>query len=160
MDERNKLRRAQKQLFLLGMLKIPMIGFVRPRIISINDQKAVLKVRLKRRTRNHLKSMYFGAMAVGADLAAGLHTYYLAGDDAQRMSFVFKSISAEFHKRAETDAFFVCNDGEKLSKAIRESIESGERVHQNVQVLVLNTADEVVATFDMTVSFRFKAQTV
>lgn len=157
MDERKKLQRAKKQLFLLGMLKIPMIGFVRPRIVSINNQKAVLKIKLKRRTKNHLKSMYFGAMAVGADLAAGLHTYYLAGDDSRRMSFVFKSIGAEFHKRAETDAFFVCNDGEKLSTAIQESLQSGERVNQDVQVLVLNTADEVVATFNMTVSFRFRS---
>lgn len=156
MDDQNKLKRIRKMLFLLGLFKIPMIGFVRPKLVSIDDEKAVVRIRLRRRTRNHLKSMYFGAMAVGADLAAGLHTFYVAGDDYKRMSFVFKSINSEFHRRAESDVLFVCEDGAKLKVAVNAALESGERVNETVEVLVRDRENEVVATFSMTVSVKFR----
>lgn len=156
MDDKRRLKYIRKQLFLLGFFKIPMIGFVRPKLISINNDQAVIKIRLRRRTRNHLKSMYFGAMSVGADLAAGLHTFYLAGEDQKRMSFVFKSVNAEFLRRAESDVLFICNDGPKIKTIIDQALASGERVHESVEVLVQDEAKEIVATFQMTVSVKFR----
>ena len=41
-------------------------------MVELSDDKCVVKVPLKRRSRNHLRSMYFGALAAGADCAGGL----------------------------------------------------------------------------------------
>lgn len=143
-------------LWLLGIFKIPMVGYVRPRLIAADSEQISVKMRLRRRTRNHLKSMYFGSMSVGADLAAGLYTYYVAGENYKRMSFVFKSMSAEFHRRAETDVLFICREGKKLEQAVTQALESGERVHETVEVLVQDQEGEIAATFQMTVSVKFK----
>ena len=60
--------------------------------------------------------MYFGAMAVGADLSAGLHTFYFAEKDQNRMHFVFKAMDCQFLKRAETDVRFISREGDKIKQ--------------------------------------------
>ena len=60
------LNKIRWMLRLLGWIKIPLIGYVRPRLVNLDDNVAVVKIKLRRRTRNHLHSMYFGALAIGA----------------------------------------------------------------------------------------------
>ena len=52
-----------------------MINFVSPRIVDIDDTKAVINVPLNIKTRNHVKSMYIGSMVVGVDLVVGFSAY-------------------------------------------------------------------------------------
>ena len=51
-----------------GLLKAPLIWLCRPKVIEHTDEKIEMAIRLRRRTKNHLGSMYFGALAVGADV--------------------------------------------------------------------------------------------
>lgn len=149
------LRRMQWMLFLLGRLKIPMIGFVRPRIMEMDDQKVIIRIRLRRRTRNHLGSMYFGALSVGADLAGAIHSVYFTG--GKGMSMAFKSMQAEFVKRAEGDVFFESKDGKLISQTIEESRQTRERVNRMVEVTAKNIKGELVAHFKMEISIKMKS---
>ncbi|HEY8887948.1 MAG TPA: DUF4442 domain-containing protein, partial [Gallionella sp.] len=54
-------------LRLFGFAKIPMMLYVRPSVMEISNERVVVRIPLTRRTRNHLGSMYFGALSVGAD---------------------------------------------------------------------------------------------
>ena len=54
-----------------GIFKVPLIWYCRPKVIEHTDEKIEIKIALKRRTRNHLGSMYFGVLAVGADITGG-----------------------------------------------------------------------------------------
>ena len=144
-------------LFLLGFAKIPIIGFVKPKLITLNDEEASVKIRLRRRSKNHLKSMYFGALAVGADVAAGLHAFYFAEKMGKKVSFAFKGMNAEFLMRAESDITFISEDGAKVSDAMNRSLELGERINEPISVLAKNSKNEIVATFEMIVSVRVKA---
>lgn len=47
---------------------IPLIWWIRPSVIEMGKKKTELKIALNRRTKNHLNSMYFGALAIGAEL--------------------------------------------------------------------------------------------
>ena len=143
-------------LFLLGFAKIPIIGFIKPRLIVLDDEKATVKIRFRRRSKNHLNSMYFGALAVGADVAAGLHAFYFAEKMGKKVSFAFKGMNAEFLMRAESDIEFISEDGAKVSDAMNRSLESGERINEPIMVLAKNTKNEVVATFEMIVSVKVK----
>jgi acyl-coenzyme A thioesterase PaaI-like protein len=142
-------------LFLLGLFKIPMIGFVRPRLMSIDDEHVVLRIRLMRKTKNHLGSMYFGALAVGADLAGAIHSMYFTGGKGMSMSF--KSMHAEFLKRAESTVFFESNDGKVIREMIDESRHSGERINRMVNVKAKNKNGEEVAVFHMEISIKMKS---
>lgn len=143
-------------LFLLGCFKIPLIGFVRPRLVSIDDDTVRVQIKLRRRTKNHLNSMYFGALAVGADIAGGIHAFYFAELADAKVSFAFKGMKADFIKRAESNIIFESNDGKLVQKAIEESRGNGERINQAIQVVASDKNNEIVATFEMIVSVKCK----
>ncbi len=150
------MRKMQWMTFLLGFVKIPLIGFVRPRLIELSDEKVTVKIKFRRRTKNHLNSMYFGALAVGADVTGGIHAFYFAEKMNKKVSFAFKSMHAEFVKRAETDVIFECNEGAKIESIIAESFEKQIRINQLVRVEAKNLSNEIVATFDMEISVKVK----
>lgn len=154
---KNSLRKMRRMLWLMGWVKIPMIAYTKPKLIQLNDEQALVRIKLRRRTRNHLNSMYFGALAVGADVAAGLHAYYFANKEGEKVSFAFKSVKGEFVKRAETDVIFLSKDGEIVEKSFQRAKQSKERVNQLVRVEARNTKDEIVAIFDMEISVKIKS---
>lgn len=150
------LKKMRWMLFLLGFVKIPIIGFVKPKLVTLDEERASVTIRLRRRSKNHLNSMYFGALAVGADVAAGLHAFYFAEKMGKKVSFAFKGMKAEFLMRAESDIEFISEDGAKVSDAMNRSLESGERINEPIMVVAKNTKNEVVATFEMIVSVKVK----
>lgn len=148
------LRKMRWKLCLLGLFKIPVVGFVRPRLISIDDDRVVVRIKLRRRTKNHLNSMYFGVLSVGADVAGGIHVFYFSELAGTKVSFAFKGMKADFIKRAETDVIFQSDEGGLVRSAIEMSKKSGERVNQPISVLAKDMNDQVVATFEMIVSVK------
>jgi hypothetical protein len=44
------MRKMQWMIFLLGLVKIPLIGFVIPRLIGLSDEKVAVKIKFRRRT--------------------------------------------------------------------------------------------------------------
>jgi acyl-coenzyme A thioesterase PaaI-like protein len=150
------IRKMQWMIFLLGLVKIPMIGFVRPSLIELSDEKVAVKIKFRRRTKNHLNSMYFGALAVGADIAGGIHVFYFSELEDSKVSFAFKGMKADFIKRAESDVCFQSNEGDLVRNAINQSKESGERVNQVIHVNATDSNAELVATFEMIVSVKCK----
>ena len=154
---RNKISLLTKMrwmVFLLGNLKIPMIGYVSPTLLQLDDDKAVVKIRLKRRTKNHLKSMYFGSLAIGADLVGGVHAFYYAKKLNTKISFAFKDVKAEFIKRAETDVLFATNEGTSIKAAMDRAVLENTRINQPVKVKAYNIYGEKVADFILTASFK------
>lgn len=141
-------------IYLMGKFKIPMIGYVNPKLLVLDDEVIKVKVKLRRRTKNHLNSMYFGVLAVGADLAAGAHAFYFAKKEGLKVSFAFKDFHADFIKRPETDVIFVMNDGQKIRLAVEEAQKKQQRVNQKVQVKAYNLYKEEVATFELTASIK------
>lgn len=133
-----------------------MIGFVRPRIILLNKNEAIVKIRMKRRTKNHLNSMYLGALAVGADIAAGMHAFFINDVESRNMRFAFKGMQAEFIKRADTDVYFKSFDGELIRQSFDLAIKSGESINREIKVEARDSNNELIANFIMTVSIKVK----
>ena len=67
----SKITKANLYLKIFGITKIPLLFFCRPKIIELDSKVVEIKIPLKRRTKNHLNSMYFGALSVGADITGG-----------------------------------------------------------------------------------------
>ena len=148
------LKSMQWKMFLLGFFKIPMMHFVRPQLLEIDEEKVKMKIRLRRRTKNHLNSMYFAALAVGADVAGGLQVFYFAEKHGKKVSFAFKGMTAQFLKRAETDTIFESNQGHIVAAAMKKSMETGERINDKIDVIAKNIQGEIVATFEMGISLK------
>ena len=50
-----------------GFTKVPLIFYCKPKVVDISNDSVTLKIPLLRRNRNHVGSMYIGALAIGAD---------------------------------------------------------------------------------------------
>jgi len=148
------IRSMQWKLFLLGFFKIPLIGFTRPKLIALDEKNVSVKIRLNRRTKNHLNSMYFGALAIGADITGGIHVFYFSEILNKKVSFSFKRMNAQFLKRAESDVYFSSNEGQIIKEAIEESIKTGERINKSIMITAKNESQEIVATFEMISSLK------
>ena len=148
------LRKMNWLLFLMGLVQIPLIGFVRPKLIEISDEVVKVKIKLRRRTKNHLKSMYFGALAIGADIAAGIHVFYFSETKGVKTSFAFKGMKADFIKLAESDVTFICDEGKLIASLLDESVEKKERINHTVIVKAIDAQNEIVATFEMIISLK------
>lgn len=152
--QRKLVRKYQRKIFWLGFWKIPMLHYTRPKLLLIDEEHIILKIKLRRRTKNHLRSMYFGALCVGADIGAGVFTLYHADLQKLKISFAFKSMSVQFVQRAESHVRFICKDGDKLKRMIADCKETGKRQNQVVAVEALNESNELVATFMMEASAK------
>lgn len=141
-----------------GFRKIPMLFFCRPSLVECDDKKVTLSIALKHRTRNHLGSMYFGALAVGADCAAVLIAMNQIKSSGENVSLIFKSLSANFLKRAEGDVHFTCVQGAEITALVMQAIETGARVEMPVKVIatVPLISNESVAEFVLVLSLKLR----
>ena len=144
-------------LRLFAWRRIPLIAVLRPTVLEAGPRRCRVVIPLTWLTRNHLGGMYFGALCIGADLAGGLLVMNMIQARRSRVAFLFKDIQADFLKRAEGDAEFSCDDGEKLMALLERAEAGGER--QQDTVLVTATVPdklqgEPVATFRLTISMK------
>lgn len=150
------LRRMQRNLCLFAWFKIPMIAFCRPKITLWTEDEVVVKIKRSRLTNNHLKSMYFGALMVGADLAAGMHAFAYASTGNTKISLAFKSCSAMFYYRPDTDVFFHATVGNLVKDMIARSRSTQLRVQEIIPVTVLDGNGNLVAEINMELSLKVK----
>lgn len=146
------------KLFGMGLFQIPLIAFIRPKIIEV-DGKLAIKVPLCWRTKNHLGSMYFGVLAAGADLACGLLALETIEKSGKNVSLIFKDFKAEFLKRAEADTVFLCEDEEAARDLVKKAIETGDRVERRMPVVATvpsRFGSEPVARFELTLSLKLR----
>lgn len=148
--------RETLSLRLFGLTKIPLLFYVGVSVAEISPERMVVRIPLRRRTKNHLGSMYFGALCIGADCAPGAFAMYLIRQQPARISMVFKDFQAEFLKRAEGDVDFICNQGKEIAELVAQAAASDERVERQVDVIatVPSISDEPVARFKLTLSLK------
>ena len=142
---------------MLGITKIPMIWFCKPSVVEIDEDHCVLKIKLKRKTKNHVNSMYIGALTVGADLAGGILALELVNKSGRKMNPVFKDMQANYLKRAEGDVYFTCTEGDKIKDMVQKAVDTSERINQPVNITATvpdKLGDEPVAEFVLTLSLK------
>ena len=138
--------------------KVPLIGYLKPGILLLNDEILVIKLPLTRRSKNHLHSMYFGALAVGADLAGGLYAFYYSRRLNISTALVFKSFHAEFLRRPESDVYFTCTMGNKVKDMLLECQNTKQRISQLIEINAythyMTDSREHVARFQLELSLN------
>jgi hypothetical protein len=142
-----------------GLWKVPLLFSVRPRVRELGEKKAVVEIRLNRWTKNHLGSMYFGALAIGADCVVGLlATHQINRQGGGSVHLSFKDFQADFLTRPEDHVLFVCEEGEKLARFVEKVLASGERENLTVKAYASTASrpEKPVAHFQLTLSLKRK----
>jgi acyl-coenzyme A thioesterase PaaI-like protein len=138
-------------------LRIPVLLFIGPRVVELDDEGAAVMVPLGWRTKNHVGSMYVGVMAAAADLASGMNAFSLIRSRYRQVVPVFKFANMEFLKRADGDTVFRTGEGRRIAKAMEEAVRTGQRVTLPVEVVATvpsRYGDEPVARFTMGLSVK------
>lgn len=151
--------RDQAMISLFGLFKVPMIFWVGPKVIRLNDDECRVEIKLNRRTKNHLNSMYFGVLSTGADIAGGLIAMKCIEESGKKVALSFKDFHADFLKRAEGDTIFVNTQGREIKKFVEEVVRTGERMNMPLEIVAYTpkySATEPVAKFVLTLSLKAK----
>lgn len=152
-----KLTPPTLKLRAFGLAKIPLLFAVRPKVLELDSNSCKVLVPLSYVTKNHLGSMYFGALSIGADTAIGLMALEVISDYPKyKMAPIFKNIHGEFLMRAEKNVIFDCQAGDQIRAMIDEAIESGERVTQAIKTKAYSEGhpEEIVAEFELGLSLK------
>ena len=152
----SKITKLTWLIRLFGFSKVAMIYYCRPKVIAVDSDSLEIKIPLNRRTKNHINSMYFGALSVGADITGGFLAMPPIQKSKRKIILVFKDFNAKFLKRAESDVHFICNDGQAVSDLVQKAIETGERQNYTLHIIAKTPkiSDDSVAEFDLTLSIK------
>ncbi len=134
-----------------------MIFYCRPSVIDISSDSVTVKIPLIRRNKNHVGSMYLGALSVGADITSAMLSLSIIKKSKRKIIPIFKDFHADYLKRAEGDVHFVCNQGLKIKSMIEKTISQKSRVNEKIDVFAYvpsKLGEEIVAKFSLTLSIK------
>lgn len=152
--------RNNAMISLFSFFKIPLIFFCRPKVLELTDSGCKVMIPYGRKTKNHLNSIYFGVLAVGADVTGGLIAMNEIYKSGKNVALSFKDFKADFLKRAEGDTIFTCDQGKEIKAFVKDVIASGERANFPLKIVATTPkklGDEPVATFELTLSLKLKS---
>ena len=141
-------------LFLFS--KLPSAFFCGVRVQQADENKCVVTVPFKWLSQNPFKSTYFACLSMAAEMSTGVlglaHTY----KSYPAVSMLVVNINGSFFKKAVDKTIFTCEDGLLIRQTIEAAIASGEGKTITAKSTGLNQQGEIVATFEVTWSFKAK----
>ena len=102
---------------------IPLAGGLRTRVVEVSDTRAELFMPLRRRARNHVGSMYFGAQMTLADLTVGVLIFRRFPPGPY--GALIRRVEADFLAKAKSGLRCVCTLDAETSAAL-EAVRTNE----------------------------------
>ena len=146
------------ELWTFAMLKVPLLMFTRPRVRTVCSDRYELSIDLARRTKNPYGSMYFGAMAVGAEATPMAHALVIARSMGKTAFFTTKRVAVQFLAPAKAEVTFRSDDGDNVHAALLQAMEDNRAAPAQVRVAAL-CADRPVALFDFELALKIIGST-
>ena len=111
--------------WLFLFLKLPAAWYMGVKVKVLNTEKAVVTVPYSWRSQNPFKSTYFAAQAAAAEMSTGI-LCSLAIYDRGKISMLITDMRAEYIKKVNKKASFVCEMGPEVFEMVQRAIDSGE----------------------------------
>ncbi|MFK7874016.1 MAG: DUF4442 domain-containing protein [Oligoflexales bacterium] len=133
--------------------KVPMLFWVKPKVLELTPQCCRLQVPLNWRTKNHVGSMYFGALLSAADLVCGLLVLGVMEEQQLPCRLLFKEVHGKFLRRPEDKVEFCCVRNTSLEKTFLSLQSSGGKAFADLKVQAFSQG-ELVAEFELEVALK------
>jgi len=139
-----------------SLFKIPLLAFCTPQVLEVSETQTKVRVRLDWRTSNHLGVMYFGALAMGAELSIALKAVEKIDASRKRIDFIFKDFQADFLKRADSHVLFCCDEADQVAKLIEEALQTEDRLEKTFSgyAVTEKKPDQAVMKYKLTLSVK------
>ena len=147
--------RKENAALFLYCLRTPMLLLMRPEVIANSSQSVTIRVPINWFTMNQYGTMFFGAIAAGADLTGGFAAFERA--PALGVQVLYKNFSCVFLRRVDAPLYLTCNDVPAIIRGIEEAHKTGARVNVDVKVNGFNKEHSdvhPVVTAAMTLSLK------
>ena len=98
--------------------------------------------------------MYFAAQAMAAEMSTGLLAFGHIYHRNPNVSMLVVKMEVNYIKKATGNIFFTCKDGVAIQNTINDAIQTGEGKTLTCHSIGKNEANEIVAEFVFTWSFK------
>jgi hypothetical protein len=136
--------------------KLPAAFFAGLRIQHFDANSCTVKIKYSWFSKNPFKSVYFAVEAMAAEMCSGMLAFGQVYQRNPKISMLVVKMEVNFIKKATGTILFTCEDGAAIQAAINESIASGEGRTLVCVSKGKNSANETVAEFFITWSFKAK----
>ncbi len=136
--------------------KLPAAFFAGLRIQHFDSNSCTVKIKYSWFSKNPFKSVYFAVEAMAAEMCSGMLAFGQVYQRNPKISMLVVKMEVNFIKKATGTILFTCEDGAAIQAAINESIASGEGKTLVCVSKGKNSANETVAEFFITWSFKAK----
>lgn len=141
---------------LMSFFKVPLLFSTSPKVLRLDDEATTVYLPLKRKNKNHLGSMYFGALAMGAELSVALMAIKETNESKHKVSFIFKDFSVQFLQRGDKGVYFTCEESGGVRALVKKAEQSSERVEQEFKGFAYTDlkTKEPILTYTLTLSLK------
>jgi len=102
------------KFFGFMLFRLPSLLFWGIRVKNMDNDHCQIHIPFNWRTKNPFKSIYFAALSGAAELSTGLLVQKNVFENGTFSMLVVESI-ANFHKKADTDIVFSCDQGREVN---------------------------------------------
>jgi Domain of unknown function (DUF4442) len=158
MDEFFRLTASPVKFKLYLLTKLPAAFFAGLRIKEADIDHCIVIVPYRWSTRNPFRSIYFACLGMAAEMSTGILAMAHIYKSDPRVSMLVTGMEAQFTKKATGRIRFTCNDGPTIREAVGKAKATGEGQTIKVHSVGANEANEIVAEFFITWSFKVKSR--
>jgi Domain of unknown function (DUF4442) len=146
--------RLKFRLFLFT--KLPNAFFSGVKVTYADEERCTATVPYKWLSQNPFKSTYFACLSMAAEMSTGILAMAHVYKRTPNVSMLVTKVESNFFKKAVGKTTFICTDGLAIKKVIEESIATGQGKTIVTKSVGTNAANQVVAEFEITWSFKGK----
>ena len=147
---------TKKNLNRFLFFKLPAAWWCGVRVNKITSTICEVRVTHKWINQNPFKSMYFAVQAMAAELSTGALVMKGIKESNSKISMLVAQNKASFTKKATGKITFLCKEEQKISNAIKRTIETGEGQVFWLYSQGVNEDGVVVSNFEFEWTVRLK----
>ena len=130
------------------LYKLPSAYFAGVRLKSITERICVTTVKHRWINQNPFKSLFWAVQGMAAELSTGAMVMSEIKSSGKNISMLVASNKATFTKKARGRVDFVCEDGDKLSAAMKIAIGSGQGQTFWMKSVGTDSHGDIVSVFE------------
>lgn len=151
-----KLLKHPVKFRMFLFFKLPSAYFAGVRVREVDEEKCIVTVPYKWFSQNPFRSTYFACLSMAAEMTTGVLGLMQLHKRKPAVSMLVVKVESSYFKKATTRTTFICSDGALFSRAVDETIATGEPRTVTARSTGTNKDGEVVAEFMITWSFKRK----
>jgi hypothetical protein len=137
------------RLFLWS--RLPMAAIAGLKIVAVDEEHAVTRIKCRWLTQNPFKSTFWAVMGMAAEMSSGI-LVMMHGE--QKVSMYVTGCRAVFIKRATGTSFYSCRQGTAIRSAIEQCIQDKSSASIDCTTIVTDSLGEKIAEFVFTWSVK------